>query len=370
MPYPSGTARKLETGGLLTATSWFPDGRHLLVAPSDKGALSTLDVIDGTRRTIASGPNAMHYPAVSPDGKRIAYGNGAAGWDVIEVSIPGGDVRTLVSGGAPWWPDWAPSGTHFIYASPQGGRPGMEDRQAGEEGFSRQLTGRYTYDPRWLPDGKRIVFGSLADGTKSLTIVNASGGGAVILNAGASYEGISWSPDGMWISCLLSARGKTEVVKMRPRPGAVPVALTDVSPQANLRLGTSWSPAGDWIAYPSGDGIDLVSPDGRSTRTLSKRTFAAYGFSRDGSQIYGIFLNTTGQGAQWQLFSVNVNTGAERFLAPVDLPASADSLAGFSIHPDGKRFLTSFSKFPFDIWLLEGFPAPRSRTLLERLLHR
>lgn len=100
MPYPSGTARKLETGGLLTATSWFPDGRHLLVAPSDKGALSTLDVIDGTRRTIASGPNAMHYPAVSPDGKRIAYGNGAAGWDVIEVSIPGGDVRTLVSGGA------------------------------------------------------------------------------------------------------------------------------------------------------------------------------------------------------------------------------------------------------------------------------
>ena len=69
-------------------------------------------------------------------------------------------------------------------------------------------------------------------------------------------------------------------------------------------------------------------------------------------------------------FSVNVKTGAERFLAPVDLPASADSLAGFSIHPDGKRFLTSFSKFPFDIWLLEGFPAPRSRTLLKRLLHR
>jgi len=65
-----------------------------------------------------------------------------------------------------------------------------------------------------------------------------------------------------------------------------------------------------------------------------------------------------------------VNTGVERYLAPVDLPASADSLAGFSMHPDGKRFLTSFSKFPFDIWLLEGFPQPHSRTLLERLLHR
>ena len=370
LPYPSGTPRKLETGGLLTPTSWFPDSRHLLVALSDKGMLSTLDVADGTRRTIASGPIAMNYPAVAPDGKRIAYTNGRAGWDVIEVSIPGGKVRTLVSGGVPWWPDWAPSGTHFIYASPLGRSPGMEDRQTGEEGFSRQLVQGFTYDPRWSPDGKRIVFASLAGGTKSLRMVNASGGGAVILNAGASYEGISWSPDGLWISCLLSARGKTEVVKMRPTPGGNPVALTEVSPQANLRLGTSWSPAGDWIAYPSADGIDLTSADGKSTRTLSKRTFAAYGFSRDGSQIFGIFRNTTGQGAQWQLFSVDVKTGAERFLAPVDLPASADSLAGFSIHPDGKRFLTSFSKLPFDIWLLEGFDPPRSRTMLDRLLHR
>ena len=372
LPYPSGTPRKLETGDTFRSISWFPDSRHLLLAQSgdNRGILSILDVVDGTQRTIASGPSSGNYHDVSPDGKRIAYLSGQFDWNVIEVSIPGGEVRTLVSGGVPWWPDWAPSGTHFIYASPLGRSPGMEDRQAGEEGFSRHLTRRYTYDPRWSPDGKRIVFGSLADGTKSLTMVNASGGGAVILNAGASYEGISWSPDGLWISCLLSANGKTEVVKMRPMPGAIPVALTDVSPQAKLRLGTSWSPSGDWIAYPSESGIDLISADGKSRRTLTKRTFAAYGFARDGSEVYGIFLNTTGQGAQWQLFSVSVNTGVERYLAPVDLPASADSLAGFSMHPDGKRFLTSFSKFPFDIWLLEGFPQPHSRTLLERLLHR
>ncbi len=373
LPYPSGTPRKLETGGILTWTSWFPDSRHLLVAiqGTGEGTLSILDVVDGARRTVASASPLMNYPAVSPDGKRIAYTSGLVGWDVIEVSIPGGEVRTLVSGGA-WWPDWAPAGTHFIYSVPIGRSRGIEDRQPGEEGFSRLLVEGLIGDPRWSPDGKRIVFSTQVGRTSKLKMVNASGGGAVILNADPyeSPEGMSWSPDGLWISYLGSARGKTEVVKIRAAPAGVPVALTDVSPQANLRLGTRWSPAGDWIAYPSAGGIDLISPDGKSTRTLTTRAFAAYGFSREGSQIYGIFQNTTGQGGQWQLFSVNVKTGAERFLAPVDLPASADSLAGFSIHPDGRRFLTSFSKFPFDIWMLEGFPPPRPRTLLDRLLHR
>jgi hypothetical protein len=53
--------------------------------------------------------------------------------------------------------------------------------------------------------------------------------------------------------------------------------------------------------------------------------------------------------------SINVKTGEEKMLAPVHLPASTDSIAGFSMHPDGKRFLTSIAKWPFDIWMLEGF---------------
>lgn len=43
------------------------------------------------------------------------------------------------------------------------------------------------------------------------------------------------------------------------------------------------------------------SPDGTS------RPFWAYNFSRDGSQVYGIFQNTTGSGAEWQLYSVDVS---------------------------------------------------------------
>jgi hypothetical protein len=65
-----------------------------------------------------------------------------------------------------------------------------------------------------------------------------------------------------------------------------------------------------------------------------------------------------------------VKTGAEKFLAPLDLSASIDRMAGFSIHPDGKHFLTSVAKFPFDIWMLEGFQQPEPRSFLDRLLRR
>jgi len=62
-------------------------------------------------------------------------------------------------------------------------------------------------------------------------------------------------------------------------------------------------------------------------------------------------------GAQWQLYSVDVKTGADKFLAPIDLPASTD----------GKRVLISIAKWPFDIWMIdiwmmEGFDQPASRT--------
>jgi hypothetical protein len=129
-----------------------------------------------------------------------------------------------------------------------------------------------------------------------------------------------------------------------------------------------WSPTGDWILYPTQDGLSLVSPDGKTNRKLTERRLLIGGFSKDGSQVFGVYRNTTGDGAQWQLYSVDVKTGADKFLAALDLPAATDALVGFSLHPDGKRFLTSIAKWPYDIWMLEGFDQHKS--FLDRLLRR
>ena len=97
--------------------------------------------------------------------------------------------------------------------------------------------------------------------------------------------------------------GKQDLVKVRATPGSAPEIVANAKPQTWVDSMPRWSPAGDWIAYPAADGIDLISPDGKSTRNLTSRKFLAYGFSKDGSQFYGVFQNTTGRynGAQWQL---------------------------------------------------------------------
>ena len=114
----------------------------------------------------------------------------------------------------------------------------------------------------------------------------------------------------------------------------------------------------------------LFSPDGETTRVLTPLQFQVYGFSRDGGHVVGIVRNTTGDGPQWQIHAVDVTTGADTIGGPVDLPASANAVAGFSLHPDGTHFLTSVAKWPYDIWMLEGFDEPRAKSWLDRLLHR
>jgi WD40 repeat protein len=131
-----------------------------------------------------------------------------------------------------------------------------------------------------------------------------------------------------------------------------------------------WSPAGDGIVYPSAEGMSMISPNGNAVRKLTDRTLLAFAFSRDGAQLYGIVRNTAGEGAQWQLYSIDVKTGAGKMLAPLDLPASTNEISGFSVHPDGKRFLTSIAKWPYDIWMLEGWDQPAQKTWLDRFLRR
>ncbi len=47
-------------------------------------------------------------------------------------------------------------------------------------------------------------------------------------------------------------------------------------------------------------------------RRLTARDLLAFAFSKDGSQVYGIIHNPTGEGAQWQLYSIDVKTAERR----------------------------------------------------------
>jgi len=375
LTYPSGTPRNLR--GATTNVSWFPDNRHVLVSGGNfNNTLSFVDTAGGSSRVIYRGTDTFQA-AVSADGKKIAYAGGAAEWDILEVSLPEGRVRTVVGGGGvSWQPDWAPSGTHFLYATfVTGAVPGIEDRYA-TEGFSRRIANAppgintYAEGPRWSPDGTRFLFAQGPVGRRQLTIANASGGNWTPIADGVLAHPHVWSPDGRWVAFIDDPGGKQHLEKIKPAAGATPIVLEKAAPLAVGYSTIEWSPTGEWILYPSAEGVSMISPDGSVAGKLTALNLQTYAFSKDGKQVYGIYRNTTGQGPQWQLHLIGIKGDTDKMIAALDFPVSTDTAIGFSIHPDGKRFLTSIAKWPYDIWMVEGFDPPRSKTWLDRLLLR
>jgi Tol biopolymer transport system component/predicted Ser/Thr protein kinase len=374
LEYPSGASRNIGVFG--RDASWFPDSRHLAVNGGDfENTMLVTDSTDGSSRVMYRVTGRLLDPSVSPDGKKMLFSGGAAAeWDILDVSLADGHVRTLVGGGGvSWEPDWAPSATHFLFSTFGEGSGGYIVDRSATEGFSRRVADAppgedsYALGPRWAPDGTRFLFTQGQVSHMQLAIANASGRRPIVLAENVAENAHAWSPDGQWVVFLRREGGKEQVVKMKPVAGESPIVLATGSPEADDYSMIQWSPAGDWIAYRSARGTSMISPDGKPPRTLTARNLLAFAFSKDGAQVYGVLRNTAGEGALWQLHSIDVKSGADRLLAPLDFPAYTANIAGFSLHPDGKRFLTSIAKWPYDIWMLEGFDPPRPKTWLDRL---
>jgi serine/threonine protein kinase/Tol biopolymer transport system component len=379
LSYPSGDSRQLNGVAVDSiGAAWMPDSRRLVVAdPEPNTALSLVDTVGGTRRVIYAGPLEVFQPAVSPDGRRIAFVGGSISWDVVEIQVPSGRVEVKTStAGTSWWPAWAPSGTRYVFLS-EGQRLSVREMSAvdGSGALPRtmlEVEGIGANRLKWAPDGNRLTFGVNRVGRGgTLMLANASGGQVVPVDetADVSANGV-WSHDGQWLAYSRVVGSQGQLVKTHPGSRQEPQILrawplSDANSQN--RVPVDWSPDGTWILEGQGQnaslgagetsGIFLLSADGKTERQLSTRgkRRPTFGFSRDGRAVLVLERNTSGTGAPWQLWSIDVATGTERLLADVPFPETAGDAAGFSLHPDGTRFLTSIANWPYDIWMLEGF---------------
>lgn len=217
-------------------------------------------------------------PSFSPDGRRIAFGVWRLGVPT-NVWLMDADGRNAVpltaeqSGVA--LPGWMPEGDRVTFVSMRDGSPRiwLKDLTSGGE---RPV---YDLDPamsfyRLSPDGRRIAYHSRRDAdTVNVWTASLDGGPPARLTSDPEMAGFpSWSPDGQRIAFEFK-RGADTHIAVIPAEGGAPVQLTSASGQSWPH---SWSPDGSRIAFAgSRDGIWnvwWVSADGREQKRLTNFT--------------------------------------------------------------------------------------------------
>lgn len=255
--------------GKLVVTSTM-GGSHALYAVSPSGR--------GTPRLIAGGPGRrVQQPAVSPDGRTVAFKTVTAGPRDEETWLVGFDgdaARALTDtpgdGRFTTQPSWTADGERLLVRSNRAGPYDVWSIRASDGGDPVRLTADDADDlyPVASPDGRRVAFRSDRAGDPDIWVMDADGTDARNLTGGSGrWESApSWSPDGRRIAFERAARpgnpstdpsveASQEIWTMSSRGGAE----RRLTRNATKDEGPSWSPDGRLIAFtterrdPAGD---------------------------------------------------------------------------------------------------------------------
>jgi serine/threonine protein kinase len=363
IPLPDGTPRRVPTKFRPSTEPrdfhWAGDNRHVVFAseliPGGGSHLYEMDTETGDFRAITGGAGEERQPAVSPDGRKIAYVSGVDDSDLMEVSLDGSRVSPLLATSRrEYTAFWSPSGLQYTYVSNASGIPGIWMRSVAE-GWVRQLVegsaegSLYISQPRQSPDGQRLAYLLVSD-RHAVMVVNMSGGRAVPLETETSDQHTpTWSPDGNWIAYARFVGQEWEIAKAPAGGGGRPVRLSDGGTSGGW---LAWAPGGEWIGFRDPQGLKLVSPEGGTPRQVHPPC-PAFAFSRDGGLLYVIRRAKDGH---WELATLSVPEGTVKQTAALNIPPEK-AIQDMSLHPDGTRFAVTVTSGQRDIWVLDGFHA-------------
>jgi Tol biopolymer transport system component len=362
LPFPRGQPTALHFLSNLANLhefTWMPDSRRAIVAVElamrNRGQIWMADTERDRLRPLSISVASPTNPSVSPDGRVLAFSADQSDFDLIEIPLHGGPTRSVLATAANEHSAvWHPSDDAFAYVTDRNGGDeiwvhmrGSDRPVVTERDFNSGRT-FYLEGPAFSPDGQHIAFTRRVwGGTTSIWISPVAGGPAVRLRAlKNSHRSPNWSPDGDWITYVSISGGKTSLLKARVGGSGGSQILKD-----NLFFDfPQWSPDGRWITYGMPNEFGIISPDGQTKRVLSKESWMACAWSRDAKAIYGL----RSVHGQVRLLSMDVHTGSERMVLTLGKEVRTDT-GGFSLAPDGKRFLASIVNAKANIWLLEGF---------------
>ena len=225
----------------------------------------TLQWVDGAgkREPLLVRTSVYADLSLSPDGTRVALTVIAAGGQDVWVYDPRRDAMTrLTFGGAVYrFPRWSPDGRYVVFGSIGNGMTyaradGASQPQALTQSKILQYPGSFS------PDGKRMAFEEQRGTQSQIWTVPVqdqdgqlkAGTPELFLKDGSTERAPSFSPDGRWLAYHSNESGTNEVyVRAFPLPSSGQSGRWQISNNG----GTSprWSRIGHGLVYRSGDQI-------------------------------------------------------------------------------------------------------------------
>jgi serine/threonine-protein kinase len=272
------------------------------VAMQRRGA-PPLPALDRMTRLTNTGGLEVH-PAISPDGRYVAYTHLlATGAEIFLQPVDGGRAIN-VTDSAPGFqvgPDWSPDGTRLVFmeADPDGMSIQTMPPTGGSPRTLRRYRGFAYLVPRWSPDGRQIAFTE----NDSILVMNPDGSGVRLVARLAAAHSLAWSPDGKWLAGVrengdfaysLGNFGNlaAATVFVVPAAGGTPRMVSD---SLTLNISPVWLRDGRGILYISngGGGRDVYeqrinssgAPDGPPRRITTGLDAQTISLSADGRRI-------------------------------------------------------------------------------------
>ena len=245
---------------------------------------------DGTGlRRLTDDPATDTRPALSPNGRTVAFDSGRSGNDELWImTADGSGTARVTDRGAPdRGPSFSSDGQRLAYSVthkstlPGGAGEGdiwtvnADGTETTRLTFDRELD---ELDPAFSPDGSKIAFVSATPGgpasTRDILVVDADGSNPVNLTAanggaGAEDSDPSWSPDGSKIA-FTSDRGGGAEIWVMGSGGGNPTTLTSANGRDEQ---PAFSPDGTRIVFTArrGGSTDLytMNADGSAQTRLT-----------------------------------------------------------------------------------------------------